>query len=55
MGAYHLNEDAALQGIVLDGFLDAQGHGDPANPLSGLRNIFEHKTLAIPVQLSRRS
>ena len=48
MGAYHLNEDGQrlLQGIVPDGFLDAQGRGGPANPLSGLRHIFEHKTLA---------
>ena len=32
MGAYHLNEDAQrlLQGIVPDGFLDAQGRGGPA-------------------------
>ena len=48
MGAYHLNEDGQrlLQGIVPDGFLKAQGHGDPANPLSNRRNIIEHKTLA---------
>jgi len=48
MGAYHLNEDGQrlLQGIVPDGFLDAQGRGGPANPLSGRRHIFEHKTLA---------
>ena len=51
MGAYHLNEDGQrlLQGIVPDvvpdGFLDAQGRF-PANPLSGRRHIFEHKTLA---------
>ena len=48
MGAYHLNEDGQrlLQGIVPDGFLDAQGRGGPANPLSGRRHIFEHNTLA---------
>ena len=48
MGAYHLNEDGQclLQGIVPDGFLDAQGRGGPANPLSDRRNINEHKTLA---------
>ena len=35
MGDYHLNEDGQrlLQGIVPDGFLDAQGRVDPANPL----------------------
>ena len=33
MGAYHLNEDGQrlLQGIVPDGFLDAQGCGGPAD------------------------
>ena len=48
MGAYHLNEDGQrlLQGIVPDGFLDAQGRGGLANPLSGRRHIFVHKTLA---------
>ena len=48
MGAYHLNEDGQRlrQGIVPDGFLDAQGRVGPANPLSGLRHIFEHKSLA---------
>ena len=48
MGAYHLNKDGQrlLQGIVPGGFLDAQGRGGPANPLSGRRHIFEHKTLA---------
>ena len=49
MGAYHLNEgdgQRLLQGVIPDGFFDAQGHGDPANPLSGRRHIFEHKTLA---------
>ena len=42
MGAYHLNEDGQrlLQDIVSDGFLDAQGRGGPANPLSGRRHIF---------------
>ena len=48
MGAYHLNEDGQrlLQGFVPDGFLDAQGRGGPANPLSSRRRIFERKTLA---------
>ena len=48
MGAYNLNEHGQrlLQGIVPDGFLDAQGRGGPANTLSGRRHIFEHKTLA---------
>ena len=47
-GAYHMNEDRQrlLQGVVPDSFLDAQSRGGPANPLSGRRHIFEHKTLA---------
>ena len=31
---------------MADGLLDAQGHGHPANPLSGRRHIIEHTTHA---------